>query len=166
MSKNKFVWDADDLIPSEVTIKFPPIKDGKPDYTAPAEKQEEVTFYELPNLKLLQFVTESENMVIYQPSPEDTPTERKGKYRPVQDVGREHSDFLNKWLSISCRGARSPEWFEQQELGVSAVIKLCDMISQINHVIEIMASQGNWFMLPLMQTAEEASEPLPLTPQA
>lgn len=165
MSKQKFVWDENALIPESIPVTFPALaKDGTPD---PEGEKVEVTFYELPHLELLKFVTESEKLSVIKPAEGETVE----SYRPIEEVGVEHSDFLNTWLSKSCRKAKTPKWFADQQFGVTAVTNLCRLIMDLNHVVEIMASRGNLFMLPLMaedQTPEEAValEPLQQTPQA
>lgn len=148
MSESKFAWDDSALIPTTIDIDFASLLTGKDAADA------KVTFHEFPRSELVAFMEESLEKKIYVPDPTGK-LEEDGSVAmiklPFKDVESDHSAFLFKYLSIGCRGQRKAAWFEKLPLTISGITALVDMLLKLNHIEEVMASQGNFMMLPTLR---------------
>jgi hypothetical protein len=123
-----FKWDANALLPDQVTIDFGDKKD--PD---------KVVFYEFPRTELLEFVEgASANKLMND----------KNERRTIKEVSGDQTTFLCYWLSKSCRDVKPPEFFAERISYFTATIKFVEMLTALNHTDEIIASGGNWLALP------------------
>lgn len=158
----QFKWDESALKPAEVTIDFSDLTKTKDD---------KVTFYELPRTDLVEFVAESlEKRVVEEiKNPTTGEVERnddgsvKTKTRPFRDVEAEHSAYFFKYLAVSSRGAKDCAFFQALPLTVTALDGLVDMLLKMNHVEEVLATSGNWLMLPTIKSLFAEADPNPVS---
>lgn len=144
MAKQKFQWDASALIPDTVEIDFSSLTDN-------AETPDLVTFTELSRTDLVIFVEESLELNVIKLKTDGTPeTDEDGKQvrKKFAEVEKEHAAFLFKWLEKACQSKKKAKDFETMKLTVPAIAALVDMLLKLNHVDEVLATSGNWLMLP------------------
>ena len=163
MSEKKFKWDDTALVPDSVEITFPAEVTGK--------EAEAVTQYELSRPDLVDFVAEAMDKKFIK----EVETEVDGVKQlvterlPFKVVASDQEVLLFKYLAKSSRGTRDDKFYKSLKLGAGGLYALIDMFLQLNHLEEIMASGGNWFMLPtirkmMSEAAEENSASLkPIT---
>lgn len=160
--KKNFVWDETVLIPESVTIPFPLLdKTGAPVQDDGKTKTEDVVFREFTRTDLIAFMKEEKDLQVVR-----TLEEKEKKIDPVtgdeievpkleripfDEVAAQHSDFVFKWLSKMTRGAKPPKFFEDLDIGTRGLGALVKMMSEVNHIEEVLASAGNWLMLPRIQ---------------
>jgi hypothetical protein len=155
MSEKQFQWDENALIPSEITVDFKKID---------PEHGDVVVFYELPRVHLMEFVSSSLDLQVYETNEDGTVKLKEGTEtptkRPITEVEKDSSKHLFKYLALSSRGKKDEKFFEKLPLTTVAIGKLTEMLLEINHVQEIIATSGNWLMLPTMleMYAEAKSE--------
>ncbi len=135
----KFEWDDSALIPDEFTVTF----------HKGTDKEEKVTFYELPRPDLTEFLAKA--------------TERKfvdeeGNRTPVADVMNEQALFLFEYLAKATRGKKDAAWFEAQEIPVKGLAALTDGFLALCHTDDILAVGGNWLTLPMVWNATSDKE--------
>lgn len=169
-SKNKFKWDVAALIPDTAVLPLPVLgTDGKPIMDGDKPAFEEVTFHELPRLKLKDFLVEQREKLMAvdltkpikvpdEDKPEaewDTATDAQGnklyQKRPVDEVQEASYAFLAKWCAEMTNGVKTVEDFNTlfDALGTGFTTSLVEMLIEVNHVNEILSTQGNLLWLPL-----------------
>lgn len=135
MDKSKLVWDDSALERDSAEITF----------TVKAKKgaepiKEKVMFYELSRTQLSNYLNDIEGITVQKP-----PANGKKEF---EQISNETLALVFKYLSLSTDGAKSAEWFEQLALTSSATGRVIGFMHQLNHVEEILVSQGNWAALP------------------
>jgi hypothetical protein len=168
MANKKFVWDDSALEPEVITVNFPVGvgKDG-------GKQTEEVKFIELPRKVLIEFISEAiDKDLITRTKGADG--EEKIERRPLKDVATEQEKILFKYLAKgtwdgSQREVKKPEFFEKLDLSANGMANLIEMFLALNHIEEIAATGGNWFLLPQVRRisaagAEESESPKPTLP--
>lgn len=163
-TKPKFQWDDSVLTPDSITVNFSKLTTKDEDAA--------VEFYELPRQTLVEFVAESLEKKIYETGEDGKLTkddEGKEIKRSFKQVELEHSKFLFKYLSKSTRGKRPEKFFESLELTATMLTGLVDMLLKLNHIEEVLATSGNWLMLPMMrdlfaEAAITSENPAPTSP--
>jgi hypothetical protein len=140
MDKTKLTWDDSALErdSADITFTVKPAKGKEPN-------KETVTFYELSRTMLSNYLRDMENVDTSKP---DTTEADKRVSKELTQVSDETLPIVFKYLSISTDGVKKPEWFEGLELTSSATARLLGFMHQLNHVEEILMSQGNWAALP------------------
>lgn len=165
MSSNTFKWDDKALVPDSVEVNFPLPSGGK----------EKVTFYEFPRMVLVEFIAESMEKKFIETEEDGQPKKDENGIivrRPFGDVADEQSDLLFKYLAKASRGAKDIDFFKEADIPSKGMYALVDMIMSINHLDEILATGGNWLMLPTVREmlsevkADEQSESQKPTLQA
>lgn len=161
-----FVWSDGALIPAALTINIPLFNtDGtmqmESDAPGAKPKTEAVRFYELPRKKLVQFLADSTGLKVieeleemedrFDPVSGDTVQVHKTKKLPIEQVANEHSDLFFIWLAEMTNGAKTAQYFEDLPIGSNGIAALVEMFMEVNHVNEVLASSGNWLMLPEIQ---------------
>ena len=141
----KFQWDDSVLVPESLEITFPTEVTGTEPVT--------VIHYELPRVELVNFVTEGIDKKFI--------TEVEKEIDGVKQMVMERSSFkavvaeqealLFKYLAKSSRGKQTEKFYAKLQLGAGALICLVDAFLKLNHLEEITASGGNWFMLPTIR---------------
>lgn len=141
MAKPKFQWDADALVPEVIEIDFAPI----------TGKEDKVAFHEFPRMILTEFVEESLALKVIKLKEDGTP-EKDDDGNEIRksfgEVEKEHSAFLFKYLAKAAKDKKTAEEFGKMDLTVKAMSGLVDMLLKLNHVDEVLATSGNWLMLP------------------
>jgi hypothetical protein len=159
MSESKFKWDDKALIPDSIEIVFPTEVTGK--------EEVKVKFYEFPRPVLVEFVAEAldKNFV--------TKNEETGEVSraPFKQVADEQSELLFKYLAKATRDTQDIKFFKKLALTSGGMYALVEMLLATNHLDEILATGGNWLLLPsvreMMTEAKSAiSEILPQTTPA
>lgn len=167
MSKD-FKWDNSALKPSTITVDFTDLLPDKAPKTF-AQGADAVVFREFSRTDLVSFIDESLSKQIYKPKLVDgvAATDTEGneilERVPFIEVESDHSAFLFKYLAVSCRNAKDAEWFAKLDFTISGLTAIVDMLLVLNHVEEVLATQGNFMMLPTIRdlfaaTAEKSSE--------
>lgn len=142
MAKNdKFKWDPKVLEREEIEIPI---------------GEEKVKFYEYSRDQFLEFVNE---FFEAQPKEEDDKQEEEkdkepAKRRTFEEIAREQLPLVYNWLSKATRGERTPEFFEQLDLGFYQLGHLLDLLTKLNHCFEVLGSGGNLLALPTIITLE------------
>ena len=150
----KFKWDDKALIRDSLIITFPiEVTDGD---------VETVKQWELCRSDLVDFVAEAMDKKFIQEveQPDGTTITERLSFESVAE-GQEA--LLWKFMAKSSQGVRDETFYKNLKLGAGGLIALVDAFLQLNHLNEIMASGGNWFMLPtirqmLLEAATESSE--------
>ena len=141
MSNSKFQWDDSVLVPESLEITFPTEVTGGEPVT--------VMHYELPRIELVNFVTEGIDKKFI------NEVEREGQMvmerTAFKDVVTEQEALFFKSLAKSTRGKQTEKFYSKLQLGAGALIALVDAFWKLNHLEEITASGGNWFMLPTIR---------------
>lgn len=141
--KSKYQWDIAALVPEVIEVDFAKLTDK--------EEPQEVKFYEFTRTDLTTFVEESLALKVIETEKDGTPKkdEQNNEIRkPFRDVEKEHSAFLFKWLAVGTRNAKKADYFEKLPLTATAIAALVNMLLKLNHVDEVLATSGNWLMLP------------------
>lgn len=157
-----FVWSDGALIPASLTINFPIFNErGIPVEEGDSIKTEAVKFYELPRTDLVQFMEESLQLKVIEtldeteeredPITGDKVAVPKTRKLPFTQVADEHGDLLFKYLAKMTNGAKDATYFKELPLRADGIAGLVQMFMEVNHVAEILATQGNWLMLPDIQ---------------
>lgn len=144
---DNFKWDDNALIPSKVTIDFSPLTDSKDDKA--------VEFFEFSRTDLTEFVSESLDLQVYETEEDGktlklTPETKQPIKRPFQEVAKDASASLFKFLALATRSKRKAAFFEGLPLTGTALAGLSEMLTELNHVGEVIAASGNWMVLPTM----------------
>jgi len=146
----KFQWDDKALVPDTWDVTFPTeVTGGDP---------VQVIHYELNRTDLVDFVAEGTDNDFMRPvlgedgKPvlEEDGTPRKVR-APFKEISNEQAALLWKYMAKSSRGAQTVEFYTGLQLGSNAMLALVDAFMNLNHIDEIMASGGNWFMLPTVR---------------
>jgi hypothetical protein len=130
----KFKWDDKALIPDAMEITFPAEVTGGDAVT--------VKQWELGRSELVDFVVEAMDKQF---------VDDEGKRIPFKDVATDQEGLFWKFMSKSSRGVKDEQFYQNLMLGAGGLIALVDAFLQLNHLDEIMASGGNWFMLPTIR---------------
>lgn len=176
MSKD-FKWDNSALKPTTIIVDFTELlpQDADKTSTAGADK---IEFREFPRTDLVAFIEESLSKKIWiEKVGEDEKPILDAENNPVLErlpfgkVEQDHSAFLFKYLSVGCRGVKSADWFAGLDFTISGLTAIVDMLMTLNHVEEVLSTQGNFMMLPTIRdlfaaTAERNSDPQAPTLQA
>ena len=141
----KFQWDDSVLVPESLEITFPTEVTGGDPVT--------VMHYELPRIELVNFVTEGiDKKFISEVEREVDGVKQMVMERTAfKDVVAEQEAMLFKYLAKSSRGKQTAKFYAGLQLGAGALIALVDAFLKLNHLEEITASGGNWFMLPTIR---------------
>ena len=141
----KFVWDDSALVPESLEITFPTEVTGGDPVT--------VMHYELPRVELVNFVTEGiDKKFITEVEKEiDGVKQMVVERTKFKEVVAEQEALLFKYLAKSSRGKQPEKFYAKLQLGAGALIALVDAFLKLNHLEEITASGGNWFMLPTIR---------------
>jgi len=152
----KFKWDDKDLIRDFMDITFPAEVTGG--------DAETVKQWELCRSDLVDFVAEAMDKKFVQEvlQPDGTTTTERISFR---DVAKDQEGLFWKFLAKSSQDVKDEKFYKNLKLGAGGLIALIDAFLQLNHLDEIMASGGNWFMLPtiremLLEAGNEKSESL------
>lgn len=138
----KFIWDNAALVPDSLEITFPSEVTGGDPVT--------VFHYELPRVELTNFVVEGiDKKFVLEVEKEIEGEKRMVLERtPFTTVAAEQEALLFKYLAKSTRGKQTEKFYAKLLLGAGGLIALVDAFMRLNHLEEITASGGNWFMLP------------------
>jgi hypothetical protein len=141
----KFQWDDSVLVPESLEITFPAEVTGSDPVT--------VIHYELPRVELVNFVTEGiDKKFITEVEKEiDGVKQMVVERTKFKEVVAEQEALLFKYLAKSSRGKQPEKFYAKLQLGAGALIALVDAFLKLNHLEEITASGGNWFMLPTIR---------------
>jgi hypothetical protein len=160
----KFKWDDSALVPDFVDVTFPTeVTGGEP---------ETVRQWELSRPDLVDFVSEAMDRNFVQEVEKEVEgvMQKVTERIPFKKVSADQEALLFKYLAKSSRGAKDEKFYKNLKLGAGGLIALVDMFLQLNHLDEITASGGNWFMLPtirqMLSEAEkdESESPKPTMP--
>jgi hypothetical protein len=155
MGASEFKWDDNALIPDSVEVTFQSKDDDK-------FKKEKVTFYEFPRLTLVEFVTESMDKKFIEIDAETGQPKRDENdiiiRRPFGDVADEQAELLFKYLAKASRDVKDIGFFRDLDLTSKGMYALVDMLLSINHLNEILATGGNWLMLPTVREMLSGAE--------
>ena len=144
MSKDKkFKWNPECLVPDEIEVDL-----GAADPKSP------FTMRELSRTDLLSFVGECIDKKFIK---ED------GERAPFIEVAKEQEEVINRYLALStsygeASNKRKPEFFAKLDIPTSAYGDLIEAFFDINHLDEILATGGNWLMLPTVREVQKRSE--------
>lgn len=157
-SKKKFQWDDAALIPDSMEITFPTEVTGGDPVT--------VIHYELPRIELVNFVAEGidKKFLIEVEREVDGVKKMVPERTPFKDVVSAQEALLFKYLAVSTRGKQTDKFYAKLKIGAGGLFALVDAFLKLNHLEEITASGGNWFMLPTiraMLTEADASSESP-----
>ena len=141
----KFVWDDSVLVPDSLEIIFPTEVTGGEPVT--------VIHYELARVELVNFVAEGiDKKFVHEVEKEiDGEKQMIVERTPFKDVVAEQETLLFKYLAKSSRGKQTAKFYAGLQLGAGALIALIDAFLKLNHLEEITASGGNWFLLPTIR---------------
>lgn len=145
--KTNFKWDDSALDRDSVTITL---------------NEKQVTFTELSRKDTLAFIKDSSAIKMRQPSVKDgAPVlDEEGKQveelLPLEDRYVAHQDMIFDTLAKMSGGAMKAKEFDALNMGLAGLTQFVDMIYQINHVDEILQTQGNLLLLPWAQKKSEA----------
>jgi hypothetical protein len=141
----KFQWDDAVLVPESLEITFPAEVTGSDPVT--------VIHYELPRVELVNFVSEGiDKKFINEVEKEvDGVKQMVVERTAFKDVVAEQETLLFKYLAKSSRGKQTVKFYAGLQLGAGALIALVDAFLKLNHLEEITASGGNWFLLPTIR---------------
>ena len=141
----KFQWDDSVLVPESLEITFPAEVTGSDPVT--------VIHYELPRIELVNFVAEGIDKKFVHEVEKEIDGEKQVvlERTPFKDVVAEQEVLLFKYLAKSTRGKQAAKFYTGLQLGAGALIALVDAFLKLNHLEEITASGGNWFLLPTIR---------------
>jgi len=144
-AEKKFKWNPDCLVPDSIEIPL-----GAADPKGP------FTMRELSRTDLLKFVGECIDKKFIK---ED------GEREPFVKVATEQEEVLNRYFAMSTSygdkdNKRTPEFFAKLDIPTSAYGDLIEAFFDINHLDEILATGGNWLMLPTVREVQKQSEAL------
>lgn len=150
----KFKWDDKALIPDSLDITFPAEVTGG---DATTVKQ-----WELSRPDLVDFVAEAMDRNFIKEIKQEDGTV-KTERTPFKTVAGDQETLFFKYLAKSSRGTKDEKFYKNLKLGAGGLIALVEAFLELNHLDEIMASGGNWFMLPtirqmLSEAEKESSE--------
>ena len=142
----KFEWDNTALIPDSMEVTFPAEVTG--------EEAETVKQWELSRPDLISFVAAAMEKKF---------VDDKGERLSFETVADSQETLLWEYMAKSSREAKDESWYKSLRLGTGGLIALVEAFLELNHLEEIMASGGNWFMLPtirqiLSEAESESSE--------
>jgi hypothetical protein len=145
---DRFKWDDKALIPDSVEVTLPAEVTGS--------EKVKVKFYELSRPDLVGFVAEAIDKKFVNVNDETGDISRT----PFKDVEAEQSKLLFKYLAIATKNVHSAEFFENLALTSGGLYALVSMLLTVNHLDEILATGGNWLLLPSVRTmlTEEAEK--------
>jgi hypothetical protein len=150
MASKAFEWDDSALIPESVEVTIP-LAEGK---------KKKITFYELPRIELVNFIREGvEAKFIKEPETEDEKPTSLG-FAVIEEL---QLKLMCKYLSKLCREVETPEFFLGLAWHPKMINAFAHLLVTINRIEEIIATGGNWLMLPtvhemLSAAPEESSE--------
>lgn len=135
----EFKWDPKALEPNQHTITL---------------GGEEITLYEFPKKEFLQFVADLNETPEFTDVATDDGVERTK--RPFKEIAADQEKLICKYLSIATRSAKKPKFFEELDLTASAFGVLTELLMDLNSFDEIVATGGNWLLLPLAKRVKQA----------
>lgn len=144
MAKDKrFKWNPECLVPDFLEIDL-----GKADPGAP------FTLRELSRTDLLGFIEECIDKKFI---------DEDGNREVFSKVAKEQEEVLNRYLSKATSyglkdNNRTPEFFAKLDIPTSAYGDIIEVFFDINHLDEILATGGNWLMLPTVRELQKQSE--------
>lgn len=150
MSDSKFKWSDDALSPDSLEMVFP----GS---ITPTGEDVKVTQWELSRPDVVAFIQEGFDRTFTHEVDQPDGTKEK-KQLPFADIVKAQETLLWKYLAKSSRGAQDEKFYKSLTLGAKGLIALVDAFMHLNHLEEIMASGGNWFLLPTIRSMSEAEE--------
>lgn len=139
----EFKWNPDCLIPDEATVDF-----GKADPKGP------FVMRELSRTDLLAFVVECIDKEF---------VDAEGKRDPFAQIAAQQADVLNRYFAASTSygdkdNKRTAEFFAKVDIPTRAYGDLIELFFDLNHLDEIMATGGNWLMLPRVREIQKQAE--------
>jgi hypothetical protein len=148
----KFKWDDKALVPDSINITFPEEITGK--------EVETVRQWELARPDLVDFVAEATGKVFTKEIEKEIDGVKQmiPERIPFKTVATDQEALFFKYLAKSSRGVKDEKFYKNLKLGAGGLIALIDMFLQLNHIDEIMASGGNWFMLPTIRVMLSEAE--------
>lgn len=153
-NKPKFQWDADALTPDVVKIDFAKLTGTK--------DAEVITFYEFSRTELTDFVAGSLELKIFETEPDGSvkkDAEGVDIRKKFSEVADEHSAFIFKALATATRSEKDEKFFADLPITAKGMAALVDMLLKLNHVDEVLATSGNWLMLPtVMEILGQAAD--------
>lgn len=140
----KFKWNPECLKPSQETIDFGRELDPNGPFI----------LRELSRTDLLSFI--------------ETSIEKKflkedGEREPFMTVVKDQEPMINKYLSLATSygeesNKRSEEFFAKLDIPTHAYGDIIELFFEINHLDEILATGGNWLMLPTVREIQKQTE--------
>jgi hypothetical protein len=139
----KFKWDPSCLIPDQIELDF-----GALDPKGP------FIMREMSRNDLMDFVVESIDKKF---------VDEEGNRQAFVTTAREQEAVLWKYFSLSTSygetsNKRTVKFFEELKLTGSALGNLIEAFFEINHLDEILATGGNWLMLPNVRAIQRQTE--------
>jgi len=147
MSKqNEFKWDDSALIPATLTVDFTPLL---PEGSSEPAK---VTFHEFSRTELTAFMTDGMLSNVFEMEEDGITAKRDTQglpiKRPFEAVEKYNSQILFEHLSVSTGRAKPPEFFAGLRFTASTMAAFLDAWMKMQHIEEVIATSGNWMMLP------------------
>lgn len=156
MSTAKFQWDDKALIPETVEINYPvEFKDD-----GSVKKTEKVHHFELARPDLVSFIAGAIDKHFFIETEEEVDGEKQKvtKRRPFTEVADEQAALLFDGLAKTTKGKKDAEFFTGLRLGPNGMNAIVEMFFSLNHIQEVIATGGNWLMLPTVREAISAEE--------
>ena len=144
MSKS-FEWDDSALIPDSVEVNMP-TKDPK--------AKEKITFYELPRIELIAFIKEGVDTKFVKEPEKEGDLPKAVEFAIVEET---QLKVMCKYLAKSCRGAKDEDYFISLDWHPGMIKAFASLLTELNHLEEIMVSGGNWLALPAVSEALSAA---------
>jgi hypothetical protein len=139
----QFKWNPECLVPSSIDIDFGPADPGGP-----------FILRELSRTDLLTFINECiEKKFI----------KEDGEREAFGVVVKEQEEVINKYFALATsygdeKNKRTPEFFATLEIPTMAYGDLIEAFFNVNHLDEILATGGNWLMLPTVREIQKQTE--------
>lgn len=147
MDNKTFNWSPDALLPETITMTWfiGTNDDG-------SLKTEDVTHTELNRTDLLNFIKEGmDTRLIVIKTVEGVDIEES---MPFSDQWHRQLGILYKFLAKT--SSKDQKWFESRQLGAKGMTAVIQMMFQLNHIEEVIATGGNLFLLPSIKQITEA----------
>ncbi len=156
MSNPNFKYTVDAFFRDTIAVELP--SDPK---DLQSEKQT-VTFTEFNKTNFQTCVKEFFSLAVVK-NPQETDPAKRERY-DFETMNKMVYDAAPKWLALA--SGKDEKYFTDllEEMSETGTAKLIAILPEVNHVEEIMATQGNLLMLPMIR--EALAEPEIETPSA
>lgn len=145
LKDKKFKWAPECIVPDSLEIDL-----------GQADPNGAFILRELSRTDLLAFVGECIDKKF---------VNEDGDRQPFLEVAAEQSEVIDKYLSKSTsysgedsKNYRSPEFFKTLDIPTRVYGDLIEAMFEVNHLDEILATGGNWLMLPTVREVQKQTE--------